>query len=225
MPETPTTPSPSGNSKSWINRKVGNVPIIYIVGAGVFLLVVLAFMSTRTPKQVENPTTGNNNEPSPAERNLARTTTVVTAPTYQAPISTINGGIETNEQWLAKGIQYLISKGISGGMAQAALQKYLQGADLSYQEGTYRDLALKQFGAPPNVVDLGKTRRSPLTQTPPNDELINWADPKSYASFYKRGQDIIGVTHEGREHHVQWNEWQSLVGQEPDISKRFPDGF
>lgn len=56
---------------------------------------------------------------------------------------------DTNDAWSSEAVQYLVSLGTDASTASAAIQKYLSGGVLSYNEGRLRDQAVNKFGIPP----------------------------------------------------------------------------
>jgi len=143
-------------------KKVVGVPVLYL-GAG--FVVILAIVAWRMKPAADTNTDGTNPEDGTAgaEGNgqttgqLAGTGdpysgfdtngTVVVQPTPSESPAPVQ---DTNDTWLGKAIPYVASTlKISSGQVQVGLNKYLNGSDLSYDEGRMRDAAIDKFGPPP----------------------------------------------------------------------------
>ena len=161
MSENPITPK-----SSILGRKVGGVPVLYIAAAIAVILVTLAWQTLRHKRAATNNTTGAPAD-STANDGAYSDVPMVPALTYgsvtpfpaQGPTvdTGTNAAIKTNDQWFKAAEQYLIGQGYNAGDAQVALQHYLQGADLSYDQGVMRDAAVKEYGLPPTITDTGIT--------------------------------------------------------------------
>jgi peptidoglycan hydrolase-like protein with peptidoglycan-binding domain len=154
-------------------RKVLGVPMLYLIGGFVLILAVLAWRmksaptgpaadATATDATTTDGTTGGTiggdvypNMP---------TGTVISAPTTPSPA---DAPYEDNSTWMRKSVAWLIEHGENPGTAQTALQHYLAGGNLTYDEGAIRDKAVRQFGLPPDIADAGTTGAKPATATTP----------------------------------------------------------
>jgi len=78
---------------------------------------------------------------------------------------------DTNDQWVRRAVTFLVAAGVGVSDASNALNKYVDGAQLSYDEGKLRDRAVAQFGLPPESVPMSPTQpyKGPATRqgTPP----------------------------------------------------------
>lgn len=155
--------------ESWrkvFTQKIGSVPVLYI-GAAIF--VVLAVVVTRTKfgkdtaesdltTQEEADITAD--DIATADYGFAATRGTVTV--EQGGTTTTAAVVDTNDLWVRRAAEYLGGQGEwTTTTVQAALQKYVDGQDLSYEEGRIRDAAVKQFGLPPETVNPGSTGRMP----------------------------------------------------------------
>lgn len=64
---------------------------------------------------------------------------------------------DTDAAWTRRATEWLIGQGEDSGDAARAMSKYVQGSPLTYDEGRMRDLAVAQFGLPPENIPTGKT--------------------------------------------------------------------
>lgn len=143
-------------------KKVLGIPVLYL-GAG--FAIILAVIAWRMKPAADTTTDGTNPADGTAGADgngqttgqLAGTAdpyggfdtggTVVVQPT---PAEATPGAQPTNETWLNQAIPYVASTlKISSGTVQVGLNKYLNGSDLSYDEGRMRDAAIDKFGPPP----------------------------------------------------------------------------
>jgi hypothetical protein len=164
---------------SVLDRKISKVPLVYVGGAAVVLVVVAVTLKPTGSKVV--PITGDasvgapvtdGSVPAPTTGDGTLTPDVPTGTVVVAPMATdptlANPSISSNEEWLSKGVAYLgTSRNVSGGTAQAALQAYLDGASMSYDQGVMRDAVISQYGLPPFVGPIGATGTRPVSPTAP----------------------------------------------------------
>lgn len=165
--------------QEFLKKKIFGVPIIYLAGAGALILAYLAYRTkAATTPAVTDPNAVDGTNPSGADAStngvadaysgLATNGTVVVAP--QTP-TTADVVVETNETWGHSAIQYLIDQNVPPGDAQTAITLYLQGANLSYDQGHLRDLAIKKLGIPPDALETigtvsGKPARKQILTLP-----------------------------------------------------------
>lgn len=91
------------------------------------------------------------------------TATETTDPTVTTPEYTT----ETNETWGRKAIQWLVKNaGATTDGASIAIQKYLNGDQLSFAEGQLRDKAVAALDFPPTIPPSGGTIGKPVTPAP-----------------------------------------------------------
>jgi hypothetical protein len=153
-------------------KKVLGVPVIYLVGAFVAILALVAWKL----KPTVDPTTGDTaSDPAagggtdtptdsttgmPDYSSLDNTGTVVVTPT---PLPTADVTAETNDTWLKAAIAAVVAaKAATTADAQSALTKYLSGDNLSFDEGKIRDVALLKEGIPPEpLTQIGSVSAAP----------------------------------------------------------------
>jgi LysM repeat protein len=155
--------------KALMSKKIGGIPYLYIAGLFVVVLMVVAMRMKSTTTSTENTpstpsdegesTTDAETEAS-ADYGFAATRGTVTV-SDQSGVTTTATALDTNELWLKRAVEWLISSGIGAGEAQSAISKYLDGASLSYAEGQMRDKAVKEFGLPPEPITPGATAAAP----------------------------------------------------------------
>lgn len=154
MSETPSVPS-------WGKRKIAGIPVLYLAIGFVIVLVAIAWNMKSAPKEpvadvatdsgaVDMDNGSGDLYPAPPVG------TVVAAPT---PVDTSgNTSIDSNDEWLRRGVMYLAESGTSPGEAHMALSLYLDGAELSWDQGAMRDKVIRELGMPPYPVLVGGTR-------------------------------------------------------------------
>lgn len=143
-------------------KKVFGVPVLYL---GLLAVVVFAVVAWKLKPTKTDPATGTENTTPDnvpgadeaslysgfgATSNSPATSSVPTAPEVVQP---------TNDDWAKKSIEWLVAQNkAGGGEAQAAIVAYLNGEDLSFEQGQLRDDAIKQFGTPPEPLGvIGQT--------------------------------------------------------------------
>lgn len=151
--------------KALMGKKVAGIPVIYLAGLFVAILAVLAWRMKPTPEpKEETPVdaageetgdqTGDPQYPGSPPVFVANPT-----PPYMSPDSNQGpSSIDSNEKWMRRAIEWLTGNGhASVDQATVALQKYLAGDHLSVNEGKLRDLAISQYGLPPEIPQSGGT--------------------------------------------------------------------
>jgi len=149
-------------------RKFAGVPVLYW---GLAAVTVLAFVAWKI-----KPTVGQNNATGDATANedtasevgsggdlssLNTTGTVVVQPQTQPVADTVE---QTNDMWLRSAAEYIANdaKLASYGEALEALSAFLNGDDLTYDQGKIRDAAIAKLKAPPEPIGkVGKTGTQP----------------------------------------------------------------
>lgn len=136
-----------------MHKKVAGIPVVYIGGAAVVVLAIVAYRTPNTNAAAATATDAAATDASTTDESsiygsLATNGTVTTAP---VDTSTSTPAVEaTNDSWLRSSVADVVKANIAtAGDAQAALSKYLSGDNLSFQEGQIRDYALKTDGLPP----------------------------------------------------------------------------
>lgn len=94
---------------------------------------------------------------------------------------------DTNDAWVRRGVEWLIANGTSVSAASAALNKYVDGEPLSFQEGAIRDRAVAQFGLPPESAPISPVApyKGPATKqgTPPLDHVVKGTSDSSFGAL------------------------------------------
>ncbi|HXK36065.1 MAG TPA: hypothetical protein VJ553_00600 [Candidatus Paceibacterota bacterium] len=156
------------NWKKVFTQKIGPVPVVYI---GAVILVILAVVVSRTKfgqdTSAESDLTTSEeadvtaDDIASADYGFAATRGTVTV-SQEGSGTTSAAVVDTNDLWVRRAAEYLGGQGQwSTTQVQAALQHYIDGNDLSYDEGLIRDAAVKQFGLPPETVTPGATGKMP----------------------------------------------------------------
>ena len=144
-----------------MRKRVGGVPVVYLAGGVVLILAVYAYRARSTTTKAGDaatatPVDGTGTLGGEVYPNMPQGTVIV-APVTSAPSGPSNSSIETNDQWLRSGVTLLAKTGKGPGVAQEALQAYLNGNRLSYEQGAMRDTVLSELGLPPYPPDSGGT--------------------------------------------------------------------
>ncbi len=158
------------NLDTLTSRKIGGIPVLYIVAVAVLVGLYAAFKMKPTPAQNDtaddqaaDPSTGDGLSGDGPDTNqpVFIANPVIQQPSAQ-PIE------QTNEMWARKAIEWLISPqgGETLSVASTAISGYLNGETLSWEEGQARDKAVKQFGLPPEGILTAVTGPKPLKPKP-----------------------------------------------------------
>jgi hypothetical protein len=179
-------------------KKVAGVPVLYLAGGFVIILAVVAYkMKSSTGAVTSDANANDAANPSGADSSantaadysgLSTGGTVVVAPST----TTEKAAVETNETWGRSAVAYLITdKHVPPGDAQTAINLYLQGADLSFEQGGWRDAAIVKLGQPPEPLEtIGKTSAAPAQKqfsNFPGDHVVKGANdntPSKLAALY-----------------------------------------
>jgi hypothetical protein len=161
------------NFQELARKKIAGVPVIYLAGGFVVILAVVAYKmkSTNTgatdTTQTEDTNKGAAPTPNPYDSidpDGTGTVTVVQGPpsadTNTDPV------VKTNSTWVSEGAQYLVaSKSVPGTAALAALNKYINGQDRSYDEDQWVNAVIKEKGPPPDgTAEGGKVGYKPAVK-------------------------------------------------------------
>lgn len=142
------------NISELMKRKVAGVPVLYIAAAFVTILALVAWkMKPTTPPEEAPIEEQSNTAPDGSEFDGLATQGTVTVVQPAGNQTVPDPVVETNETWGKKAIEWLVKEDkASPGNAQTAIAKYLNGEQLSFDEGALRDLAVRQYGIPPESV-------------------------------------------------------------------------
>ncbi len=147
--------------KSLAAKKVLGIPVLYLAAAAVVVFLVWAWqMKGYTSEEVtgdENTTPENVPESeddigAADYQGLTPTGTVTVVQPAAEPTEAIK---QTNDDWLRAAVTFLIEERLSTpGEAQVAINNYLEGNDLTYEQGQLRDAAIKKLGVPPERISV-----------------------------------------------------------------------
>lgn len=140
--------------KAIASKRVAGIPVLYLGVAAVIVLGVYAWQMKAAPTVEETveentPQEGDDTSaPDYAGLVPSGTVTVVQpAPTETEVVK------QTNDDWLRAAVSYLMSeKKVTAGEAQAAITNYLEGNDMTFEQGALRDAAITKLGLPPERV-------------------------------------------------------------------------
>lgn len=187
------------NIKAFFAKRVAGIPVLYIVGVAVGIFAWFAF---RMKPSVQDVTTdeGSDGASGTGDAGAAQngdlagsvydqlktsgTVVVAPAPTDDTSPSTT---VKTNETWLSDGVQWLVKEDkATGTIAQAALSKYLEGQNYSFDEGKLIDAWYKQGGPPPDGISSpGKVGTQPAQKqgNPPLDHVVKGSNDDTYGKI------------------------------------------
>jgi hypothetical protein len=142
------------------NKKVLGVPVLYLAGAAVVILAIVAYRmdSKESPSEEQTP------EGPPDAGSEGSTDDFYDALATQGTVTVVQGAnqtspdpvVKTNETWIREGAEWLVAQNMAtGSQALQALTKYINGVDRSYQEQQWVDAVFKEKGAPPDGVSEG----------------------------------------------------------------------
>lgn len=190
--------------KAIARKKVLGVPVIYLALAAVSVLAYYAWkLKPATAPSSDEPADTNDAGAEPGSGSdlsaLNTTGTVVVQPTLNPVADTVE---ETNEKWLQSAIDYVVTekKMTTYGTALEALSKYLDGDDLSFEEGQIRDAAIGKLKLPPEgTAKVGKTGTAPAQKqfsTFPGKHIVKGSNdntPAKIAQLYYGNADVLHV--------------------------------
>ncbi len=149
-------------STGWMKKKVGGIPVVYLAAGFVVILAVIAWQMKPSATAADNAEVAVES----ADDTIMRESEVypalplgtVTASSSERTDNSGNTSISTNDEWLRRGVMYLAGKGVSPGDAQLALTTYLDGNEVTFEQGGMRDDVIRELGMPPYPVLIGGTR-------------------------------------------------------------------
>lgn len=180
-----------GKVSAFLNRKVFGIKVLYLLAVAVVGLGIAAYVikpktdSADEVSDVDETTTDDEAAESGTEVSDAEylypdapTGTVTVSP---APVE-LNGGenesIVDNASWLSRGVAFLVGNGLSGTVAQSALQTYLSGGSLSVSQKSYVDKVIAEYGLPPDGTD------SPAAKTVKTRAVSRYVRPSNGADYF-----------------------------------------
>ena len=185
MSDTATLPAPK---TGFLSRRIFNIPIIYLLGIVVLGLAYWAWrMKPADSGEVAAELAGEEGQdPALVEQDTADFGFQANpVPTYPSGLATTTT-VDTNASWMKRGVEWAGLTGIaSPGNAQLALQRYLNGEDLTFDEGRIRDAVIRQFGAPPEEITVGTTGSEPAKRqgTPPTTHTVKGPNDNTYGKL------------------------------------------
>jgi LysM repeat protein len=195
------------NFSELIRKRVAGVPVTYLAAAAVLVLAIVAWrMKPSTPPPADEPIAGDPDTELPTEGDpyggLATqgTVTVVQQPAQTAPVIE-----KTNETWVKEGAEWIVAHPTadltaSGTAAVSALNRFLQGEDLSYEEGRIVNAVIREKGQPPDGTgSVGKISDAPgqkqFTNFPGKHTVkgVNDNTPAKLSTLYYGTADALHV--------------------------------
>jgi LysM repeat protein len=145
---------------------------------------------------------------------------------YDPPTNVTNpntDAITDNNTWARRAINWLIAQGYDPGLSQSAVSKFINGTNRTLVEQTLINLALVQFGAPPDDVPLPEVPQTPPTHTIP--ETKPPTPVRAFNYYTIRAGDSVGSI-AARFNTSWWNIYvaNDKVGLRPDGSKGVMSG-
>jgi hypothetical protein len=153
--------------KELASKKVGGIPVLYLAGAFVAILAIVAWkmkpsVDVSDPSEPVSETDGGaiDTDGDPDYSALTPTGTVTVV---NPPVADTESTKQTNEDWERAAVDYLVeSNQATPGVAQTAIHKYLEGSELTYEQGQLRDSAIRKLKTPPEpLVEIGTTGTAP----------------------------------------------------------------
>lgn len=152
------------NLSAIASKRVAGIPVLYLIGAAVIVLAVLAWRMKPTAEDANADVVGDPSAASdlPQEGDdpygsLATqgTVTVVQQPAQTTP----DPVVKTNETWARDGAEWIVQHPTpeanpTGAEAIAALNHFLQGEDLSFSETAIVNAVIREKGQPPEGVTV-----------------------------------------------------------------------
>lgn len=187
-------------------KKVAGIPVLYLAGAFVAILAIVAWkmkpsVPPEEPTGDESTTPGNvpTDEGDVDYSGLATNGTVTVVQGNQNQDQAADA--PTNDDWERSAVDYLVSaKMATPGEAQSAINKYLEGANLSFDEGKLRDAAITKLKLPPEPLHtIGSTGSEPAKKqagTLPGTHIVkgpNDNTPGKLAVLYYGNGDALHV--------------------------------
>jgi nucleoid-associated protein YgaU len=139
--------------KSIAAKKVAGVPVLYLGAAAVILLALYAWkMKSSTPTS-EEPVAEEETDTTTTDPDYSGLATTGTVTVVQQAAEETEAVKETNDDWLRSAVTYLMAeKGATAGDAQTAITNYLEGNDMTYEQGQLKDAAVAKLGLPPERI-------------------------------------------------------------------------
>ncbi len=147
------------------SKKVAGVPVLYLAGGFVVILAIVAWKMkpTTTDAGPVDEAQGVAPDLTDGAADYSGLATQGTVTVVQGTTTDTEAVKETNDSWERSAVDYLVEAGLATpSAAQAAIHKYLEGADLSYEEGQLKDAAIRKLKLPPEpLVSIGSIGTQP----------------------------------------------------------------
>ncbi len=141
--------------QEFTRKKVVGVPVLYLLAAGAVILGIVAWKMKPAPEEkvTEDPNAaGGDTDPlTGAGSDYSGLATQGTVTVVQQGTQTEQESEkQTNDDWERAAVAFLIEdKKVTATDAQNAISKYLEGADLTFEEGSLKNAAIAKLGLPP----------------------------------------------------------------------------
>lgn len=169
-------------------RKVLGVPVLYLAGGAVVILAVVAWRIKPAPT-ADTPPVDNGGTTDPTLPDYTGLATNGTVTVVQQPVNTqADPVIATNETWVRDGATWLMkTKGVAGSAAAAALTKYVNGQEQSFQERGWTDDVINEKGQPPDhIAEGGGVQAKPAQKqfpAPPGTHTISGPNDNTFRAI------------------------------------------
>jgi hypothetical protein len=173
-------------------KKIAGVPVLYLAAAFVAILAIVAWkmkpsVPPEEPTGDESTTPGNvpTAEGDVDYSGLATNGTVTVVQGSQTPTEAKE---QTNDDWERAAVDYLVdSKLATPGDAQIAINTYLEGGNLSFEQGKLRDAAVAKLKLPPEPLHtVGTTGTEPARRqagTLPGSHIVKGSNDNTAAKL------------------------------------------
>jgi hypothetical protein len=217
------------NYSELVSKKVAGIPVLYLAGAAVIVLAIVAWRMKPSADfsdaegDVQGSPEGGSGVPTEGDDPYAGLETNGTVTVVQQPPAAAEPVQKTNEDWAKEGAEWAVTgaaqaAGIhtTGAAARAALNHFLYGEDLSYEEGQIVNAVIREKGQPPEGVGaIGKIPTSaPTAPSAPaqkqftnypgthtvrgsNDNTFTKLSVLYYGSSYAKNVDLIAASNLG----------------------------
>ncbi len=162
-----------GKFNELLSKKIAGIPVLYIGAVAVAILAFVAWKINPKLSDEEGTDIGTDEvdqsddvssalNPDAYAGLSSNGTVTVTQPNGSS--DSVDVVVETNDKWITKSVAFLVAQSLAtGGDAHEALSKYVNGEQLSIDEGKLRDAAIARYGLPPESFTPGGT----VGPTPP----------------------------------------------------------
>lgn len=144
--------------KTLSSKKVAGIPVLYLAAAAVVVFAVWAWQMKSAPKEdTAEPVaeTDPSVEDDAGAADYSGLNTGGTVTVVQPPATETESVKQTNDDWLRAAVSFLVDeKKATPGDAQTAINNYLEGNDLTYEQGLLRDAAITKLGLPPERISV-----------------------------------------------------------------------